>query len=92
MFCLNVQLDLGDLGLRECACMGTVNDSFGQLQSRIVSVQLVIPPRVSVELREMLTRPARKAIEDALIERHQKIKERYAGFPDDYPRDNLEGA
>jgi hypothetical protein len=92
MFTLNLKLDLGDLDLRDCVCMGTVTDAFGQLQARIVSVQLVIPPRVTVELRELLTKRARKFIEDALIERHQKIKERYAGFPDDYPRDNLEGA
>lgn len=97
MFSLKHTLDQGDTLPIDVDVLASVTDSFGAITVRILSVQWKAPAIdtrhrdgshfVQVELIKRL-KPAAMADVDCAVRAHyQKILDRHAGHPEDWPRD-----
>jgi hypothetical protein len=76
--------------------LGVVTESFGYINARVLSVQdeqtTITGKLVTIELKDKLSASIICDMEEALCERFIAIRNKFEVAPEDYPRDEMEGA
>lgn len=88
MLVVEMKLYLGDIGDRFVTVTGTVLEAFGDKSVKIHTVKWDHNKhRPEFDIKQFLVPTAILSIEEALIEKHNALGERYNEVPEDFLRD-----